>query len=425
MTIKIITLKKWLLFAFLFFVLFRFYFKWGASVQQNLFLLFVLGYFTVNFNVVYKLFLRQTIQVRRYISLFILCYFIYFLFIIFAPIFHQTYDFYYYSKFVSNTIWMLAVMTVFIFIAKNFQQENACRIYMEYYVKVTVLYILISYVFLFVPAVKEFWLGLIQQNSTKISFMEQARYITRWGLAGFSGYPFTIVTTFAFIFQIHLINKTRVNLKNIIILLILFTGNVLYGRIGMVASFLCAFVWIFYSVVALRKLKIFMYFFIMLALAVSTLIYYYFTSPEFAMMFDWAISPFVNLVTTGEMNNGSVESLRHMYFMPSDETLLLGDGKYMVDGHYYMRTDAGFMRLMLYSGIFSQVFLYGGVLFLLYSGYKNLKWENKKIAFLTIMFFLGSFLVFEYKGEAFFRLIATILPLSFAIIPKKEKLWKK
>ncbi len=419
MMIKIITLKKWLLFAFLFFVLFRFYFNVGVAVQKLAFFGFFLGYFLINFNVIYRAFCNQVKQVRWYISIFLLFYFFYFLIIIIAPIFHQTYEFTYYAKFLYFTILSVAVLDVFIFIKKNIQKANAHEVYMNYYIKVTILYILISYIFLFVPTVKEFWIGLIYQDAGRTNFIEQARYITRWGLAGFSGYPFTIICTFAFIFQIHIINKTKVNIKNIIILLILFTGNVMYGRIGMVASFLCAFVWVLYSVVALKKIKIFMYFLTILALAVSALTYYYFTSPEFALMFDWAIAPFVNLITTGEMNNGSVDSLQDMYFMPSDETLLLGDGKYMVDGHYYMNTDAGFMRLMLYSGVFTQFFLYGGVLFLLSAVYNNLRKESKKIALLTVMFFLGAFLVFEYKGEMFYILIATILPLVFSAIPKK------
>ncbi|MDP8098747.1 hypothetical protein [Pasteurella atlantica] len=413
-------IEKFLL-LLLFFVLFRFYFKWGVSVQKLAFFVFFLGYFLLNINVVYQAFIKLKKQIKIAISLFLLCYFFYFIVIFITPVIHQTYDLSYYARFVYFTLFAISGIDAFIFIEKNITTKNSYKVYTDAFIRITLIYIFFTYLFLFFPTFKDAWLSLVYQDDVQQRIMQEGTYVTRWGISGFSGFPYTILCTFALIFQITKINTTKINIKEFIILMLLFSGNVLYGRIGIVASFACLIAWILYSLVIFRKIKILLYFIVLLMLIVSGLVYLYLTSPEFAAMLNWAITPFLNLITTGEVNNYSANHLMNdMYFIPSDTTLMFGDGKYMVDGSYYMHTDAGFMRLMLYSGVLSQIFLYGGLLFLLYAVYKNQSQINKKNAFLMVMLFLGSFFVFEFKGEMFFQLISVIFPLALANMKLKE-----
>ncbi len=419
MIIRRLAIKHRLLFVFLFFVLFRFYFKGNVATQKMAFFSFLVGYFLMNLNIVSGAFNKLSKRVKTPILFFLLFYSFYFLIVFITPILHQTYDFGYYARFFYFTILILAGVDVFIFINKNIKVENSYKVYVNTFIRVTVFYIFFSYLFLIFPFIKNIWLSLIYQEISHEELTQVGIYITRWGISGFSGYAFTIICTFALILQIMKINETKINLKEFFILLMLFSGNILYGRIGIVASVFCLVTWILYSTVISGKIRVFIYFVVMLALTVSVIVYWYFTSTTLATTLSWAVTPFVNLVTTGEMHNYSANVLMHdMYFMPSSSTLIFGDGRYMDNGSYYMHTDAGFMRLMLYSGIISQLFLYGAILFLLYAVYKNYSQVSKRISFLIVMLFLGSFLVFEFKGEMFFQLISVIFPLALSNMKK-------
>ncbi len=413
--VRNLVIKQRVLFIFLFFVLFRFYFKGNVATQKMAFFSFLVGYFFMNLNIVSGAFNKLPKRVKTPILFFLLFYFIYFLIVFITPVLHQTYDFGYYARFFYFTILILAGVDVFIFINKNIKVENSYKVYVNAFIRVTVFYIFFSYLFLIFPFIKNIWLSLIYQEISHEELTQVGLYVTRWGISGFSGYAFTIICTFALILQIMKINETKINLKEFFILLVLFSGNVLYGRIGIVASVFSLIAWILYSTVISGKIRVFIYFVFMLMFVMSILIYWYLTSPELASTLSWAITPFINFITTGEMNNYSANHLMYdMYFMPSSLTFLFGDGRYMADGSYYMHTDAGFMRLMLYSGVISQMFLYGGILFLLYAVYKNYSQVNKKMAFLIAMLFWGVFLVFEFKGEMFFQLISVIFPLALS-----------
>ncbi len=422
MKIKLLKLKKIFLFFFTFYVLFRFYFIWEVGLQKILIFSVFLGYFLFNINIILRYFSNLIPKVRLYIKIGLLFYSLYILIAIISPVIHQTYETSYYLRLIYFNLLIISLVDIFIYIVKNIQKDSVHQIYMDYVIKATIIYILISFLFLFFPNIKDIWLNIIYKEDVIFRFIEEGQYATRWGVSGFSGFPFTIICTFALIFQINKINSLKINFKNIFILLLLFVGNIMYGRIGIVASFLCLFAWIIYSVVIMHKIRIFMYFLTILLCVLFGAVYLYFTSPEFASILHWAITPFLNLLTTGEFNNYSANMvINDMYFMPEAfTTFLFGDGYYLVDGYYYMHTDAGFMRLMLYSGVLSQIFLYGGILFLLFAVYKNLSQINRKNAFLMVILFLGAFLVFEFKGEMFFQLIAVILPLALANINIKR-----
>lgn len=67
----------------------------------------------------------------------------------------------------------------------------------------------------------------------------------------------------------------------------------------------------------------------------------------------FAFEFFYNLDTTGSFESASTNRLQEMYVYPSRlKTWLIGDGLYnLPDGHYYMSTDVGFLRLLYYGGI--------------------------------------------------------------------------
>ena len=90
----------------------------------------------------------------------------------------------------------------------------------------------------------------------------------------------------------------------------------------------------------------------------------------------------------------STNRLWNMYFKIPYETFFFGDGRYMTDdGHYYMSTDAGYMRPILYAGIFCFI-----ALFFLQKNIMDIgdtKKQNKKLYILIAIYIL----IEQIKGE--------------------------
>lgn len=62
---------------------------------------------------------------------------------------------------------------------------------------------------------------------------------------------------------------------------------------------------------------------------------------------------FYNYEKTGNFESASTNRLQEMYILPDNlKTWIIGDGKYnTADGHYYMSTDVGYLRLLFYGGL--------------------------------------------------------------------------
>lgn len=413
-----------MLFVFIFYTLFTFQFNFLVSLQKIIYWIVVISYLLLNFKYITSLLKKNKLQKSISLMLFFCAYSLYAILSFSLPILHGTYDFSYYVRILYFTLNILSFIAILIFINKNITSENEGLVFIQYFIKACLLYISISILFLLIPNARTLWLSLIYQPPRTELLEDFSLYVTRWGLAGFSGYQFTVKCTLAVIFQITLTNIYKVNIKNITVLILLFFGNVMYGRIGLTASFIAILGWILYSIIVMNRPKVLVYLFSIISLSILSLIYIYYTSDSFASTLTWAFTPFINLFTTGDLNNRSFDILvNRMYFLPSDLTLLFGDGRYTdSNGGYYMHTDAGFMRSMLYGGLLLQLFLYSSILFLLRALYKQFSQFNAKTALLQVLLFLVVFIILEFKGEMFFILIAALLPLTIA--GKQKRLLK-
>ncbi|WP_172840628.1 hypothetical protein [Sphingobacterium sp. B29] len=121
----------------------------------------------------------------------------------------------------------------------------------------------------------------------------------------------------------------------------------------------------------------------------------------------FAFEAVYNYIDTGETGTKSGEILDEMYFPISWQTFLFGDGIYTgKDGAYYMHTDAGIMRNILFYGIFGLLFIVFGHLFYFLKPLGRIFSDMKKeISFTSVnklLFFLSLLLytiVLQYKGE--------------------------
>jgi len=109
-------------------------------------------------------------------------------------------------------------------------------------------------------------------------------------------------------------------------------------------------------------------------------------------------------LTTGNTDNSSLNTILYtMRFMPNIKTLIWGDGIYTEPstGGYYMNTDLGFMRGILYFGIFGVILIYTMVL-------AAIRKIGKKSYFTGFMILI-TFITFEYKGEIWYSLFPLLL----------------
>lgn len=103
----------------------------------------------------------------------------------------------------------------------------------------------------------------------------------------------------------------------------------------------------------------------------------------------------------------STEALSNMYFPLSNDQLVIGDGFYEVNGEYYLGTDAGYMRPVLYFGVMGLALMCVVQFSIVYV---NSNARNKVFFLFTLILLL----ILQYKGEAILTPVSlsTMLMLS-------------
>lgn len=113
----------------------------------------------------------------------------------------------------------------------------------------------------------------------------------------------------------------------------------------------------------------------------------------------YVMQPINLYLETGSFEVSSVKNLNDMYYYPGDKTLIFGDGMYVNSaGSYYGHTDGGYMRYVLFGGVFYQflvIVLYSSLLWLLYQAFRGSL--SGMIWVVFCLFFIS--LVFHYKGQ--------------------------
>lgn len=228
-----------------------------------------------------------------------------------------------------------------------------------------------------------------------------------------SGNPFFDLSTgYAVCFLIYTklivdIDKTEIRIKHILSFLILILGTFFAGRTGFIGLGLTLIVMILY----LKPLA-FKFFSFLKVLVISLLgvqiILILLPSNVRDLLFDkllpFAFEFLYSYLDQGSITTESTDILSEMYFPISIQTFFLGDGKYMgLNGSYYMYTDAGYMRHILYYGLIGQIILilYQLIYFLkplgicIKSSFTTKKYNDFIfwVALLVLLF------VLHYKGE--------------------------
>jgi hypothetical protein len=213
----------------------------------------------------------------------------------------------------------------------------------------------------------------------------------------------------------------KFNTINSIVFLVLFVGTFFAGRTGFVGFSFAVVLYLFnYRSFGKRLRSLLKLLFLITAFA---LIIYLFIPASSKELIGETLLPFAfefiyNYMDEGKFSTESTDVLSTMYFPISWKTFLLGDGKYLQEnGLYYMETDAGYMRQILFYGVFGLfVFIFYQLQFfrtafkIIISNYKFNPRQSKS-DFLFFGIILTYLMVIHYKGE-----VIGFLPITQIIL---------
>lgn len=312
------------------------------------------------------------------------------------PIFHNTYDFTTLKGLFG--IFVTLMITFFVYVSISNRLNNKTDI-LKYIIIVFFIQSLIQVLALMSPS----FLSMIQyfqpQNAIEIAGSDYYQGLRGLSLSteqffGLSGaYGLIIILYVKF-----MLDERRITTLNLIILLILLTSAFFVGRTVVIGLLFAILYFILYQGNA-NKLK-FIYKISMIIIIFSFIIFNLLTSELQSLIID-VILPQVFDSSSSSKANNSLSRLYEMLSISIDEmTYIIGDGYYMKDGHYYMHTDSGYLRQLLYGGIF--FILLNFIYQISYFSYGKLYFISKRE---KNNFFLFSFIIFLYlsvlhiKGE--------------------------
>lgn len=361
--------------------------------------------------------IRQFLRMTKQQMVMTVLFFILLLMSIFYPTLHRTGD-YSYVKVVTY-IFRKAVIYLFLvcMLVNYYKEESKTEIFYYYFAVTNAIYVVGTLCFVFVPGLYKVWFQIFAENVENTNELLQSfGYTFRIGWQGFSGFRMTIHCTWSCLFLLYLFysKNSKIKIKRSVFLVcyaFCFMGNMFYGRSGLIVTIVLSIVGI---VVWNRKQLEKVLKFILAGMAFVGGIYILKDVPAFSSWYEWMSRPFINLLTIGSFNNVSFSNLSDMYFLPEWKTILWGDGYFTLNGSYYMETDSGIMRNMLFWGIIGGFFSYFTTIYSM--------WSLKKKDVLLFLLFFGAFILFEYKGDTYYEFITLFYVISFVESIRKQYL---
>jgi hypothetical protein len=205
------------------------------------------------------------------------------------------------------------------------------------------------------------------------------------------------------------INKASVNIKNTLFLLLISISIFLTGRtgfFGLAFGLLLLIIPLNKSEMPLAKIfklsfKILVivlpFFFLLLSLIPTDVL-----DTINKNVLPWAFEMFQS-DTGAQFETASSNELKEMYFTPSLKTFLIGDGHYINpydNDRYYMDTDAGYMRHILFYGLFGCILMGAVYITTFYQMFHFTNIFNRASAVKIYVIFLGFyFFISHIKGD--------------------------
>lgn len=408
------------------YVNFTFVFRFMPALQYLIYYGVMAGYVCLNINRVLQWLSYAGREKKLFVGS-IFLWIIIFVNSILWPLLFGTYDFSYANVVVAVFRSGLGQVFLLLLIDKRMQNGKLLDNYGIISAVSVVLYEVSTIFMIFIPGLKEIWHSIIGETAADYLKSQEANYATRYGLAGFSGFDKTIICSFVANLLLVLIckklgEKREVNIKEYVFVVLMLVGNTFYGRSGLMITLACIMIVIVYLAVVYEKLGTLVK--ISVALSLMYLLVAHFESYNETLhrYYNWALIPITNFITKGKIGTDSSDAMfANMYFNPGLKTLFIGDGYYTdpVTGAYYCATDIGLMRPMLFYGVFNQIMGYLVCIFLIIGGSRLLSKGNKKLTALAFFLFVFALMLFEVKGETFYRIFGYVLAIYFASAKQK------
>lgn len=324
---------------------------------------------------------------------------------ILIPVVYDTGDFTFFTGSILGMVKILFRM-LFICIVILKHIPNATKeTFMKYFIFSCCLYICSTILMLVLPQIKDIFYEIVKESDNAKELALDSRYTTRFGWAGFSGFEYTFKCVLAIVFTCYLLESRMKERKiwfYIGIAAFLLIGTFFYGRIGSLAGLGILFV-LFLRLLK-RRPKILVGVLSCIVILSALLFILQSRSEAVRTWFEWAFDLFVTFFETGKLQTDSSNVLiERMLFIPEPETILLGDGFYSTATGYYMETDAGIMRPLLFGGIGFAILRY--LIFYLPLIWGILSRREKKEERWLFFWVLIICIVFEIKGEILFSCI--------------------
>jgi len=258
---------------------------------------------------------------------------------------------------------------------------------------------------------------MIQEDSQSSVHMQSARYYTRFGLQGLSGlgWSFRCAFSVGLCCCDYILKKFKLSNHEIIVYGAMnLLGTIFYARTGTIVAFACIIFTACYQLVIHRRT----YLFISLSLIALVCLVIFLCNIEYIQenpSLSWIFEGVISLVQTGKFETASSTYIIDKMFVkiPMD-TFFFGDARYSTSsGLYYMGTDLGIIRPLLFWGIGGQIIYYVMPLTLLFPIKKCLNSKDSNFFFgIMALILIG----FELKGECNFEFCTVLLGMYLALI---------
>lgn len=336
---------------------------------------------------------------------------------IYIPLVYKTNDFTYTALLLGLILCILrAVFLSYVYI-KLFRSNATIENYISYFINSCLVYFGFTLSFIISPAFKKIWMSRIIYP---VEGSDYFAYKYRYGLDGFAAFSTASIFSICILLCAYLLMESNISRKEfnkrLIIYIIICAGSFFYGRVCIFAIIVSMFYILYLCKPKVRLLKTFLYVSIIMGIAFSVLTSLAGSNQEIKIWVDWAFEIIFKLFNGNVMDSYSVSHmLEDMYFIPSLKTLLFGDGRYqaITGTGYYMNTDVGFIRPVLFFGIIGVIINYSMLIILLRSMMQNYKILGEKSGRLLMLGLLLIAMILELKGEAFHRVIYCTLPVYF------------
>lgn len=323
------------------------------------------------------------------------------------PVAHKTFDFGLSAAFLG--LINLYIGTYIFFVLFLFGRDF--RAIFKYFFYISIVQAFVILFMLFLPCFRD----IIFEYFTNARHVMERSGFRGFGLAGELVYALSVGLSFGLIYGLYFQFNDRFSWLRFLGIVVIAFSILFVARSAFVAIpfiFLLFFaslfngsnirIRVFFRGLMLLSLSSFLIFILILYLK-----YNYYGVYEF--LYRWSFELFVNLFDKGELSSDSTDHLMTMFFVPEFSTIMFGDARFSDGaGGYYMNTDSGYLRYLLYFGVFPSILLVLFFFAIFLSSLKSFKVLPPKIVFISlflislIMNIKGTFITTSYFSVTIF-----------------------